>query len=137
MGISLTFDTWFSNFQLYSIDSTQSLPADCWSPIHWISPSLRIPKEIWTQIFLNKPIEKDNFRPGVGENSLSEKKFSRDYFFNFFLKKVFKKKNHFSKIPEFFKQAKFCLQEMFFKIVFHAEDNFSPTPIFDVELHGD
>ena len=40
MGISLTFDTWFSNFQLYSIDSTKSIPSDCWSPNHWISPSV-------------------------------------------------------------------------------------------------
>ena len=30
--ISLTFDTWFSNVDLHSIDSAQSLQADCWSP---------------------------------------------------------------------------------------------------------
>ena len=48
MGISLTFATSFSNFQLYSIDSTKSLPADCWSPIHGFSPNIDyMIKSIW------------------------------------------------------------------------------------------
>ena len=29
--IKRTFDTWYSNFEQYSIDNTKSLPADCLS----------------------------------------------------------------------------------------------------------